>query len=107
MSSLYWIANFQWYGISNIQKSCVYKFFDEEFHVSELRILEIIMYHVIMYISNAMSHLYSDGGEDAEVALLHPNEDEPQVVEVIPSQLQSMRKILDIMRLYPKCNDNH
>ena len=54
-----------------------------------------------------MSHLYSDGGEDAEVALLHPDEDEPQVVEVIPCQLQSMRKILDIMRLYPKCNDNH
>ena len=48
-----------------------------------------------------MRHLDSDGGEDAEVALLHSHEDEPQIVEVIPCELESPSKILDIVRLYP------
>ena len=51
-------------------------------------------------------HLDPGGGEDARVALFNSHEDEPQVVEVIPCQFECTSKVLYIVRLYPKCNDN-
>ena len=56
------------------------------------------MYHVIMYISNEISHLYSDGGEDAEVSLLHAHEDQLEVVEVGGGQRQGAGEVLDRVR---------